>query len=328
MAPHASNQNRASVSLVRRKICLLVVFIVSTQALVACSLVGGDETATNETIGGETAIEAVDSTTSSTTEADGLAASTATDSGAKQTTTETTSATTTTGVDADLAPLVEAGFCPDGIGRISELRFNPGDSGTSIDMATQPGQVDLFRLDVADGQIMTIDLNSPDDDAGYDLFDPGRAPLFGPFTNLIIERTTAGTTWICARPGPTGSDYRLAVTVIDDNTPTKIEAPWCGDSVNDRGEIRFDAGQFSTTIDQAVILGERDLYTFDAAAGQDLELFIVEENATFALRSPSGEIIFSDVSDFRIPLPEDGIYDVCVGSIRGNAAYSLYVEIG
>ena len=40
-----------------------------------------------------------------------------------------------------------------------------------------------------------------------------------------------------------------------------------------------------------------------------------------------GEIIVDGVSDYRIPLPESGDYLICVGSIRGNASYTLTVTI-
>jgi hypothetical protein len=319
--------------------------VVAGLVLGACGLAGiggeddGEDAANTEaTLSGDGAGDSSagaddgDSITATTetgdqTDSDGDAAKAGTSTDEPTTTQPTEGDTAASTTDADLIPVVEAGFCGDGLDRVSEIRFNDGGSGSIIDVNAGANQVDLYRLDVGDGQIMTIALTSDDDAAGYGLLEPGQPPLNGPFTELIVEDTNAGTNWICADSGPTGAGYRLTVTVINNNSPTKIDAPWCGDSVNDRGEIRFPAGEFSTTINQAVILGERDLYTFTASAGQDLELFILDENAVFDLRAPSGEIIFGDVSDFRIPLPEDGAYSVCVGSIRGNADYDLFVSI-
>ncbi|MEM9565416.1 MAG: hypothetical protein AAGA93_22525 [Actinomycetota bacterium] len=218
------------------------------------------------------------------------------------------------------------GFC-DGAAS-TEIRFQPGGTSAVLDNPASADQRDLFQLAVGDDQILTVVLDSSDAEAGATVVPPAGAES-DVFTEQIIAPTEAGSYAICVTAGPTGADYRLTVTVIDDNIPTRVDAPWCGDTVNDRGAIRFAAGSFSGTVDGAVLSAERDLYTIEAGEGQDIDLFLVsaEANAVFDLRSPSGEILVDEVSDFRIPLPEDGVYEICVGSVRGNATYVLDVSI-
>ncbi len=243
---------------------------------------------------------------------------------------ETTSSTTADdSIGSGPDPTPSGDFCQASGGNSSEIRFDPGASSATIDSEATTGQVDLYRLDVGRAQIMTITLTSPDPNAMAALQQPdGNGPADA-VVDTTIGSTQAGTYWICVDSGETGAAYKLFVSVIDDNTPTKIDAPWCGDRVNDRGEIRFDAGQFSGTVEQAVVRGERDLYRLGASADQALDVFLtsLEDNAVFDLRAPDGELLITEVSDFRIPLPLSGTYEFCVGSTRGNASYSLEVAI-
>ncbi len=218
------------------------------------------------------------------------------------------------------------GFCDEAAP--TEIRFQPGGTSAVVDNPASADQQDLFRLAVGDDQILTVVLDSTDGDARATLVTPAGTESDA-FTDRVVAPTDAGSYAICVAAGPTGADYRLTITVIDDNTPTRVDAPWCGDTVNDRGAIRFAAGGFSGTVDGAVLAAERDRYTIEAAAGQDIDLLLVsaEANAVFDLRSPSGEILIDEVADFRIPLPEDGVYEICVGSSRGNATYVLDVSI-
>ncbi len=220
-----------------------------------------------------------------------------------------------------------SGFCPGA--QPTAIRFQTGGTSATIDTPASAGQIDLYTLDVGDDQIISVSLESDDPAAEVELADPGDDDGSDPFREMVVSPSRAGTYRICVAAGPDGADYRLIVRVVTDNSPTRIDAPWCGDTVNDRGPIRFAAGAFSASVEQGVIRGERDLYSIEAAAGQDIDLFLIslEDNAVFDLRSPSGELLIDEVSDFRIPLPEDGVYLICVGSTRGNASYVLDVAI-
>ncbi len=221
------------------------------------------------------------------------------------------------------------GFC--GGERASDIRFDPGaESATVAEVEVAAGELDRYRLTIGDDQILTVRVTSSSTVTAAVLA-PGAETAGSSAAEQTVFPTTAGTYEICVAAGATGASYDLFVSVIDDRSPDTIIASWCGDSVNDRGDIRFAAGEFSGVAEDAVIVGERDLYRVEARAGQNIEIVVtaVEANASFGLRSAeTGEVFVTEVSDFRFPLPVDGIYEICVGPTRGNASYTLSVVIG
>ncbi len=211
----------------------------------------------------------------------------------------------------------------------TEIRFQRGATSATVDAAASAGQRDRYSVEVGSGQIMTVAVESSDATARATIRAPTTDRPSTEFVERTIVPTRAGRYEICVIAGPGGADYELLVSVVDDDSPVRADAAWCGDTVNDRGPIRFDRGAFADTVDGGIVLGERDLYTIEAAAGQNIDLFLVsvEDNTVFDLRAPSGELLVDGVSDFRIPLPEDGVYQICIGSVRGNASYELTVSI-
>ncbi|MEL6981018.1 MAG: hypothetical protein AAFO29_01195 [Actinomycetota bacterium] len=253
-------------------------------------------------------------TTDEPDDQDGDGSTTTTDNGSSTTETSTTSPT-------------DPGVCD--TSAATEIRFETGGTSATISAAVSAGQQDHYELEVGDGQIMTIRVTSGDDSARAKVRAPTTASWSNDFSERVIAPTRAGFYEICVLAGQAGADYELFVAVINDTTPDRVDASWCGSTVNDRGSIQFDIGAFGSTIDGGVLRDERDLYTIEASAGQDITLFLtsLEANAVFDLRSPSGELLIDEVSDFRIPLPEDGVYQICVGSVRGNSSYTLSVDI-
>ncbi len=98
--------------------------------------------------------------------------------------------------------------------------------------------------------------------------------------------------------------------------------------------IRFDEGAMSVEIDGALISGERDRYTLSAKAGETLEVMVtsLEDNAAFTILGPDNKPLpgteeGKDCTDWAKPVPADGTYAILVGSTRGNAAYTLKVDM-
>ncbi|EAZ91585.1 hypothetical protein [Crocosphaera chwakensis] len=93
--------------------------------------------------------------------------------------------------------------------------------------------------------------------------------------------------------------------------------------------IQFDRGEISTTVEDAVIRGTRDIYLLGANAPQimTVSLTSLENNAVFNLVSPNNIILKKEVTHTNLILPANGDYKIIVGGIRGNATYNLYVEI-
>jgi hypothetical protein len=100
--------------------------------------------------------------------------------------------------------------------------------------------------------------------------------------------------------------------------------------------IKFQPGSTNATIKDSVIRGEQTIYLVGAKAGQTMavEISSTEKNAVFQLQIPgkgknylprAGEE--DDATSWRGVLPQAGTYKIIVGPTRGNAEYSLRVEI-
>ncbi len=98
--------------------------------------------------------------------------------------------------------------------------------------------------------------------------------------------------------------------------------------------VKFQPGASGATIKGSVIRGERDTYILGAGAGQwiKIKIYSLEDNAVFELKNPDGsyEPMPGDGQDTKFyqgPLPSNGDYKIIVGGTRGNASYTLMVEI-
>jgi hypothetical protein len=101
-----------------------------------------------------------------------------------------------------------------------------------------------------------------------------------------------------------------------------------------REPIQFAAGETAATVEGAVLRGERMRYIVSAQAGQEMRVTLssLEDNAVFTIYDPTSSVIpgteeGNDVTDFTFTLPESGDYVIIVGATRGNATYTLEVEI-
>ena len=93
--------------------------------------------------------------------------------------------------------------------------------------------------------------------------------------------------------------------------------------------IQFNRGEISTTVQDSVLRGTRDIYLLGAKASQimTISLTSLENNAVFDLVSPNNTLIKKEVTNANLVLPSNGDYKIIVGGTRGNATYNLYVEI-
>lgn len=94
-------------------------------------------------------------------------------------------------------------------------------------------------------------------------------------------------------------------------------------------QVRFAPGTSDTVIDGAVVRGDADSYFLEARRGQVLNttLTSVEGNANFSVSGPDGRTLDVAVAWTEIVLPSDGFYRITVAPTRGNATYTLFVEI-
>ncbi|MBE9031911.1 hypothetical protein IQ266_19430 [filamentous cyanobacterium LEGE 11480] len=94
--------------------------------------------------------------------------------------------------------------------------------------------------------------------------------------------------------------------------------------------ISFAKGASSTVISDGAVRGEWHTYLINAAKGQTLNMNItaVENNATFEVKSPTGQSLpMNGDTALNQVLPTTGDYQISVGPTRGNASYTMTVEI-
>ncbi|MEL4895340.1 hypothetical protein [Crocosphaera sp. Alani8] len=93
--------------------------------------------------------------------------------------------------------------------------------------------------------------------------------------------------------------------------------------------IQFDSGEISSTVEDAVIRGTKDIYLLRANKSQimTISLTSLENNAVFDLVSPNNTLLKQEVTKTNLVLPINGDYKIIVGGTRGNATYNLYVEV-
>ncbi|MEL6815132.1 MAG: hypothetical protein AAFP03_10015 [Cyanobacteria bacterium J06598_3] len=94
-------------------------------------------------------------------------------------------------------------------------------------------------------------------------------------------------------------------------------------------DVFFPAGESRTTLSNAVVRGDRDVYKLIAQGGQTINLSItaLEDNAVFDIVAPSGIILGTELTSESTRLPDTGEYQIIVGGTRGNAAYELTITV-
>ncbi|MEB3282928.1 MAG: hypothetical protein VKK42_28810 [Lyngbya sp.] len=139
-----------------------------------------------------------------------------------------------------------------------------------------------------------------------------------------------------------GNNLKLNITTKIELDIQKTQENWRleGDSLNTGREVyqsvpcrvsqvRFSRGADSTTLENSVVRGSRDVYLLEARGGQKMDVNIssLEKNAVFEVIAPNGEIINSETTRTSLTLPATGRYEIIVGGTRGNASYKLNVKI-
>jgi hypothetical protein len=99
-------------------------------------------------------------------------------------------------------------------------------------------------------------------------------------------------------------------------------------------QIRFAVGPLDVELSGAVIRGERDRYSLSMLAGEilDVQITSLEGNAVFSILGPDqialpGTEEGKDTIQWAVPIPVDGVYSILVAPTRGNATYTLKVNV-
>jgi hypothetical protein len=98
--------------------------------------------------------------------------------------------------------------------------------------------------------------------------------------------------------------------------------------------IRFATGPLAVELAGAVIRGQRDRYTLSLLAGEILDVLIssLEGNAVFTILGPDQQPLMGteegkDTIQWSVPIQTAGVYAIVVGPTRGNATYTLKVNV-
>ena len=111
--------------------------------------------------------------------------------------------------------------------------------------------------------------------------------------------------------------------------PAEREVDECNVLGGGRYRVRFPAGAFGTRIECALVRGETYLFRVEVAEGQTLTAGVssVEDNAVFAISSPSGALLAEEQTELVVSGTDAGSYEIVVGSIRGNAPFTLEIDV-
>ena len=129
------------------------------------------------------------------------------------------------------------------------------------------------------------------------------------------------------------SQWNQTVGMIRDTwtwwEPAEREVDECNVLGGGRYRVRFPAGAFGTRIECALVRGETYLFRVEVAEGQTLTAGVssVEDNAVFAISSPSGALLAEEQTELVVSGTDAGSYEIVVGSIRGNAPFALEIDV-
>ena len=196
------------------------------------------------------------------------------------------------------------------------VQFAPGDIGTVIDGGVIRGESPAqYILQAAAGQLMTVSLQSLEDNGEFTIYGPTGQQVTSSLTNAEILLPADGDYIVEA--SPTRGNLSFSLSILITNAASYEE-------------VRFDPGTFGTTIEGGVLRGETGpVYGLVAAEGQTIDVNItsLEENGVFNLTAPDGKVLVNESTSFTTELPATGLYLISTGGIRGNVSFSLEIEI-
>jgi len=152
---------------------------------------------------------------------------------------------------------------------------------------------------------------------------------------VLIESIGSCMAFCEGADGDAGADpqWTEVVGMIRDTwtwlEPAERKVEDCGVLGGGRYRVRFAPGAFGTRIECALVRGETYLFRVGVAEGQTLTARVssVEDNAVFAISSPSGALLAAEQTESVVSSTDAGSYEIVVGSIRGNAPFALEIDV-
>lgn len=126
---------------------------------------------------------------------------------------------------------------------------------------------------------------------------------------------------------------------VDDSDATAVEDDAVEELAYDDPEAYYlveyltpEPGGFPETREGAIVLGTQDAYVVDYTnCCTDDTLYAnvssVEENAVFTIYGPGGQVQVAEATSANLFLEQGGEFWIVVGSIRGNATYTIDIGL-
>jgi hypothetical protein len=217
----------------------------------------------------------------------------------------------------------------DSVDEVTTVRFGRGETSRTYKNSITRGESNTYYLTASSGQTMDIEIDSPQENAGFTVYDPAGNELSGAEETTEVrdfseELADSGPHKIVVSSGR-DVDYRITFRVSAKSRDlTAAEAEGGANKT-----VRFAKGGTSASYRNSVIRGDRDTYNLSAGAGQFMTVSItsVENNASFQVVAPNGEDLVLDDTNWTEELPLTGNYKIIVGSGRGNATYTIKFKV-
>ncbi len=209
------------------------------------------------------------------------------------------------------------------------VSFGRGATSRTYKKSITSGESHIYYLTASSGQTMDIEIDSPQENAGFTVYDPAGNELSAAeetteVRNFSEELADSGRHKIVVS---SGRNVAYSITFSVSAKSKDLTAAEADGGANKT--VRFGRGATSASYSNSVIRGDRDTYNLSAGAGQFMTVSItsVENNASFQIVGPNGEDLVSDDTNWTEELPRTGNYRIIVGSGRGNATYTIRFKV-
>ena len=215
----------------------------------------------------------------------------------------------------------------------TRIQFQPNTTSWYTPGDLAPNASIRFVLSAMQGQQMNVTLTTEPDSSAT------------PYASLYISGAdgvayTLNPTMSWSSVLPTSQDYYIEVRSMSQQSiiyQVSVEIPVAAGAspkIAIDQSIRFATDPLDVELNGTVIGGERDRYSLSMLAGEilDVQITSLEGNAVFSILGPDqiplpGTEEGRDTIQWAVPIAVDGVYSILVGPTRGNATYTLKVNV-
>lgn len=211
---------------------------------------------------------------------------------------------------------------------LGPIEFAPGSTTASIDNFIDPSGIDRYTFDASAGQPATVNISSQTGQVLLTLVAPDGTPLVrsqSGRTSWSGNLPMDGTYTVDAVNQYSGAQYSVNLNI-------QPVSGGGGAQINNQGAIQFAPGRIYTSVNGYLNPKNTDRYTFDASAGQSVNLRINSPRGQVMLTliDPNGNPLVryqSGANSWSGTLPAGGTYQVDVLNQSGASSYNLGLRI-